>query len=83
VAGSVALQAIADSSTATPFRNDKNVQIRSQICCAGCHNRLCKSCSFVVSRIFVIPTEGRNLLVAGSMALQAAADSSTATPFRK
>jgi hypothetical protein len=27
---------------------------------------------------FVIPTEGRNLLVAGTMTLQATADSSTA-----
>jgi hypothetical protein len=31
---------------------------------------------------FVIPTGGRNLLVAGTMALQATADSSTAAPFR-
>src|SRR5579864_727142 len=30
----------------------------------------------------VIPTEGRNLLVASTVALQATADSSTATPFR-
>src|SRR5580692_9443623 len=30
----------------------------------------------------VIPTGGRNLLVAGSVALQTTADSSTATPFR-
>jgi len=30
----------------------------------------------------VIPTEGRNLLVAGTVALQATADSSTAAPFR-
>jgi hypothetical protein len=32
--------------------------------------------------VFVIPTEGRNLLVAGSVALQATADSSTAASFR-
>ena len=36
----------------------------------------------MVSRVFVIPTEGRNLLAAGTVALQATADSSTATPFR-
>src|SRR5579864_5529004 len=34
------------------------------------------------SRHFVIPTEGRNLLVADTVALQATADSSTAAPFR-
>jgi hypothetical protein len=43
MADTVALQATADSSTAAPFRNDKNVEICSEICCAGCHNQLCKS----------------------------------------
>ncbi|HKV82835.1 MAG TPA: hypothetical protein VJP02_32100, partial [Candidatus Sulfotelmatobacter sp.] len=33
-------------------------------------------------RAFVIPTEGRKLLVAGVVALQATADSRRATPFR-
>jgi len=36
------------------------------------------SLAVVASGAFVIPTEGRNLLVAGTLALQATADSSTA-----
>jgi len=36
------------------------------------------SLAVVASSAFVIPTEGRNLIVAGTMALHATADSSTA-----
>ena len=43
MAGSVAMRAAADSSTATPFRNDKTVEICSGICSVGGHNRVCKS----------------------------------------
>jgi hypothetical protein len=35
VAGTVALQATADSSTATPFRNDKHAVICSEFCWGG------------------------------------------------
>src|ERR1700741_3134838 len=43
VAGSAVLQATADSSTATPFRNDKNVEVCSGICSVGGHNPVCKT----------------------------------------
>jgi hypothetical protein len=63
----------------TPFRNDKNVEIVLGFALA----EVTTGCATIFARrrglgAFVISTEGRNLIVAGTMALQAAADSSTA-----